>query len=145
MGENNWGKDPYYIVLSKPHSSLKFCNHIFESIDNQYNCLGIDEQEAKKYINHANDNGANWANVHSPEEQRYGQERSSQVLEYTSKLHDPFNIYNEINFSHKLPYLKQKEDSSEDIIVVNDSDNEIIVPLEMEVQHLDQSDGDFGH
>ena len=128
--ENN----PYQVVAHKN----------FESIDNQYNCLGIDDNEAKKYINHVRDPVLHWENNHSHEDCGNPQDQNNLLFDFgVNKYIDPFNSYNEIPIHHKLPYLKHKEEPSEDIIVVNDSDNEIIVPQEMEVQQLDKSEDDF--
>ena len=146
MNERIEENNPYVMLSKVNQNSQNNRNQFLDSIDNQYNCLEIDDHETKKYINAPRDNVLNWENNHSLEDWGNPQDQNNLLLDFgVSKFHDPFNSYNEIPIQSKLPYLKHKEAPSEDIIVVNDSDNEMIVPHEMEVQHLEKSEDDFVH
>lgn len=136
----NWGKNPYYTVLSKNYRGLKHKYNAFESIDNQYNWLGIDEHEAKKLAlpHPAHDNHIHMEMLHSHEDWGNPQDRSSLFVDcYNS----PFIGYHEGGISQNCLYSKGKGEHSQEIIAVNDSENEVIVPHGMEVHHL----GDVEH
>lgn len=144
---SKWFQYQYSLNHSHKIQNLKpNRTQFFDSIENQYDCLGIDDHESKKYIKISRENALNWENHNYLEDWGNPQDQSNLLLDFGgNKFHDPFNSYNELPIQSKLPYLKHKEAPSEDIIVVNDSDNEIIVPHEMEVQHLDKSEDDFAH
>lgn len=129
-------------MLSKQHNAHRLKQNMFESIDNQYNCLGIDENEAKNYLSQFKEQNVEM--MHSQDDCANPQDRSS-ILQYCEnyKMQDPFGMYNEGCIASKLPYLKHKDEASDEIVVVNDSDNEIVVPQGMEVQHLEVSENDF--
>ena len=110
-----------------------------ESIDNQYNWLGIDEQEAKKLIPVHNlaDDHMHVDMGHSHEDCGNPQDRSNMFIDcYAGN----FMEYQGVGLSNNYPYDKDRMDHSQDIIAVNDTENEMIVPHGMEVQHL--GDGD---
>lgn len=109
---------------------------MFESVDNQYNWLGIDDSEAKK-LSHPHvmyDQHMPPEMMHSHEDCGNPQDRSNLFVDAIgSSILD----YHEGGMSQNLIMSKNMPQHSEEIIAVNDSDNEVIVPEDMEVQHLD--------
>jgi hypothetical protein len=121
-GCKNCGKNPYYVVISRPRHMTRPKMHNFDSIDNQYNCLGIDEKEAYKIVSAQplNDNKVDCGILNSIDEWNHNKNNSF------------IDIYdNEMQ--------KPGDDMSEEIIAVNDSDNEMIVPHDMQIHDIEQN------
>lgn len=119
---------------------MKMRNQAFvESIDNHYNWLGIDEQEAKKLapVHAAHEDHIHAEMVHSHEDWGNPQDRSNMFIDcYGQNLID----YHDVGMSNNYPYDKGRPNHSEEIVAVNDTENEMIVPHDMEVQHLAEGD-----
>lgn len=118
----NWGKNPYYVVVSRSHRNIKNKIHNFDSLDNQFNCLGIDDKEALKIVSAQplNNNKVNWEMINSIDEWQ-GHNKDNSLVDI---------------YENWIPG-QAVEHQSEEIIAVNDSDNEMIVPQEMEIHDIE--------
>ena len=126
----HWGKNPYYVVISRSKYMSKPRIPNFDSIDGNYNCLGIDEKEAYKLASGQplNDNKLNSSMLNSIDDCGHHQSghKNSSFMDIYS---------NEPEMAHK-PIDALNGHMSQDIIAVNDSDNEMIVPEDMAIHDL---------
>ena len=147
-GCKNWGKNPYYVVLSKNHKSSMKKSNVFDSLDNQYNWLGIDEKEAKKIARSKSiyERNMNSDVMNSHEDWvKYNDKNQIFIDCFNGKYNDPFIDYNEGNLLNNDTYGKHKMNSSEEIIAIDDTENDMIIPENMQVinyedrQHEDEN------
>lgn len=134
-GCKNWGKNPYYTVLAKPYKGIKPKANPFESIDGQYNWLGLDEQEAQKFApaHQLYDDHLNHEMMQSQDDWGNPQDRSAMADWYPGSR---FMEVQDMELSQHYGIEKHDHDNSEEVIAVNDSENSIIIPEDMEVQDM---------
>lgn len=118
------------MVLSKPKPRLGS----FDSNDGQYNWLGLDDGEFKKYMGRENDD----QEMDSQEEVHIQSHPYVMGKYYDYKQTEHLNVYGP-ELANRFPYLRQKTETSEDFVAVNDSENEYIVPQGVEVQEFANS------
>lgn len=122
-GCKNWGKNPYYVVVARPrHSHHRHKIHNFDSIDNQYNWLGIDEKEAYKIVT-----------ARPLNENKVCVDMLNSIDDWMPHKNTSFiDIYDNDMGKHDSEH-------SAEIIAVNDTDNEMIVPEDMEIHDIEQA------
>ncbi|CAI2387174.1 unnamed protein product [Moneuplotes crassus] len=132
-GCKNCGKNPYYTILSKPHKHSRHRGAAYESIEGQqFNCLGIDEQEVHKFHHQIHED-----NILSHYDGGNPQDRSNMLDEEYS---DTFMGAQELGLPNNLGIDKEMDENSEEIIAINDTENEILVPEAMQVQGIGEGE-----
>jgi hypothetical protein len=115
---------------------MKLKANPFESIDGQYNWLGIDEHEAQKFApsHHVYDGHLNHEMLQSQDDWGNPQDRSA-IADYYPANH--YMDVQDMEMSQIYELDKESDDNSEEVIAVNDSENSIIIPEDMEIQRMD--------
>lgn len=128
----NWGKNPYYTFANKPQKQ-KIKSHMYESIEDKgFNWLGIDDQEARNYQCEFHE-----GNILSHYDGGNPQDRSN-ILE--DEYSGNFMGVQGLDLSNNLDIHKEIAHHSEEIIAINDTENEILVPEEMQVQGIGEGE-----